>query len=239
MLPQSMKNSIDTTLFHASGYVGDKSSLNGALLHDINKTKTKGRVDYAVFQDKLDVFMRATSERKTCRVTYRQSTRGEVKTFCFAPVNILMYHDVLYIRGWAVPESGPAAPKYDKPWILMLHRVWEVIMEPRTWDELPDIDDSGFGMMNQNRVKAKIKFTDAAADYVSDRVWSEDQILEECDEGVILTFTASSPLELISWVLSFGAKAKLMEPEELKKEILRHLFSMLSIYDGDTQKQEK
>ena len=49
-----------------------------------------------------------------------------------------------------------------------------------------------------------------AADYVSERIWSDSQKIEKQDDGsVVLQITTSSEPELMAWVRSFGEEASL------------------------------
>lgn len=53
--------------------------------------------------------------------------------------------------------------------------------------------------MKEEPFRVKASFEPLAACYVSERVWSQDQVLEPRDDGgVILTFTATSKPEVIS-----------------------------------------
>lgn len=59
------------------------------------------------------------------------------------------------------------------------------------------------------------EFIGWAALYVSERIWSPDQVIE-CDGDRVRTkFTSSSEPGVISWVLSFGEHARLVGPESL------------------------
>ena len=67
--------------------------------------------------------------------------------------------------------------------------------------------------------------------YISDRIWSDDQkITPQEDGGIILEMTALSRSELISFVLSFDFKAKLLEPLDLAEEIKERLLKTLDKY---------
>ncbi len=54
----------------------------------------------------------------------------------------------------------------------------------------------------------QVKFAQEVAAYVSERTWSEDQVVRQLKNGkIILEFTARSRPEVVSWVLSFGRHA--------------------------------
>ena len=61
--------------------------------------------------------------------------------------------------------------------------------------------------MKDESFKVEIEFCGWSARYVAERTWTPDQKIKRIgDDKILLTFTASSEPELISWVLSFGAE---------------------------------
>ena len=67
-------------------------------------------------------------------------------------------------------------------------------------------------MIKEDAFKVEVEFNGWAAKYVSERIWSPDQKILKKGKKIILTFSASSEPELISWLLSFGEEAKLLKP---------------------------
>jgi len=88
-----------------------------------------------------------------------------------------------------------------------------------------------FGIIEGDPFKARVAFKHSAAKYVSERNWSDGQQLEyQPDGGVILEFTSTSEEEVISFVLSFGTNATLLEPKYLAEEIKKQLNIMAATY---------
>ncbi len=125
------------------------------------------------------------------------------------------------MSAWSVPNKGPAEKEYETN--LALHRIIEAELTDREF--IPDEKDqfrkkTTFGFMDGEPFEVKVEFAPSAARYVEERTWSEDQVIEKKrDGGVNLTFSATSELEVISWVLSFRATAKVLEPEWLVKMV--------------------
>ena len=80
---------------------------------------------------------------------------------------------------------------------------------------------SRFGIMNDSKeYTVKIWFNAREAAFIRERTWHESQeIREQKDGSLILTFTTSSLLEVKRWILSHGAGARVLAPESLKQEI--------------------
>jgi proteasome accessory factor B len=47
---------------------------------------------------------------------------------------------------------------------------------------------------------------------------------------VVITFAAGGRLEIVSWLLSYGRHAELLEPPELRQEVQRIVAEMAGMY---------
>jgi predicted DNA-binding transcriptional regulator YafY len=80
-------------------------------------------------------------------------------------------------------------------------------------------------------IGVKVRFTPTAARYVREARRHESQRLTPLpDGGVLAEFTVSGTEEIKSWILGFGAKAVVIEPEGLRAEIVEELRAMASHY---------
>ena len=76
-----------------------------------------------------------------------------------------------------------------------------------------------------------VQFTGFAAGFVSERIWSPDQEIRGLpDGGIEITFSASSEPELVSWVLSFGDEARVLEPDWLVEAVKSQVRRMWEKY---------
>ncbi len=76
-----------------------------------------------------------------------------------------------------------------------------------------------FGIIKDEKFEVEAEFTGWAAIYVEERVWSNDQIITRTGDKIRIKFTASSELEIISWILSFGDEARLLGPVDLVQQV--------------------
>ena len=92
-----------------------------------------------------------------------------------------------------------------------------------------------FGIIKEEAFNVRVEFTGWAAKYMAERIWSPDQKITKKKGGsTVLTFTASSEPELISWLLSFGDGAKLLKPDWLVDEVRETVNRMQNTYSGST-----
>jgi predicted DNA-binding transcriptional regulator YafY len=76
-----------------------------------------------------------------------------------------------------------------------------------------------------------VKFLPPAARFAQESRWHASQVLTQGRDGSLLArFTLSTTVEIKSWVPGFGANSVVIEPEELRAEIMRELEQMIRVY---------
>jgi predicted DNA-binding transcriptional regulator YafY len=184
-----------------------------------------GTIDYTPHHEIICNLIAAMEARKVCRITYKAAFNQRPKTFLIKPLKIFTHRDTLYLHAQRAKEPCKPyhAPDYDP--LLAIHRMKQVEIIERTFEYPSNFDfekafNRHFGVMKGEAFKVEVEFTGWAAQYVSERIWSQDQKIKNVGKDWIrLTFTASSESELISWVLSFEAKARLCSPSRIIDEI--------------------
>ncbi len=198
----------------------------------------KGYIDYASYEKQYSILLQATQKQKVCMVTYKRSPSKPARTFAFAPKRLISFRESLSFHGWEVDEAHPAQPKYDNALSLYLQRCQEVqmteldashISEPPYAQESTKVGP--FGIMQGDSFRVRILFAAETAAYIYDRVWSNRQSMTVQDDGsLMLDFDAQSPPEIVSWVFSFGAKAKVLEPHWLRDELKKQVTMLAQSY---------
>ena len=152
------------------------------------------------------------------------------------PLKLFSHHETLYLHAPKAMEPGTRyrEPEYDP--LLAIHRIRQVDVTERPFEFPKDYDfekvfNSHFGIIKDEAFKITVEFTGFAAVYVSERVWSPDQkIVKTGEDGIRLTFSASSEPELIAWVLWFGDEAKALKPKWLVKKVRDTILRMEAVY---------
>lgn len=229
MLPRAIDSRADTTLRQASAYIPEGDTAYLAATSAIGGTLSKGRIDYSVFREFLNPLLRAIAGKTVCEVAYKSPHAEEPRIFDFAPMRLLAHGESLYIIGWEVKPKGTPLPAHEDSTTLLAHRVRHVRPTRRTWSGLPELKDTGaFGVMRGEPFTASVRITTPEATaYVAERIWSENQkIVTHQDGSLTLTMTAQSAPEVLSWVLSLGSAAELLEPDWLRETIQREIEAM-------------
>jgi len=88
-----------------------------------------------------------------------------------------------------------------------------------------------FGLFHAKPISVKVIFDKELSEYIQRRTWHPSQKIKELKDGRILfSMTASGKEEIKVWILSFGAKAKVLSPKFLRGEIEIDLLKTMAYY---------
>ena len=77
-----------------------------------------------------------------------------------------------------------------------------------------------FGVFQGEGVKVKIRFAPDAAGYIKEKIWHDNQkIVPQKDGSIVFEAEVAGTEEIKFWILSWGSKAQVIEPESLREEI--------------------
>jgi len=99
---------------------------------------------------------------------------------------------------------------------------------------------ASWGVFYNDEVEiVKLKFTRKVANRVTNlRYHPSQRIIEECSDGsVILEFEVCGLVEMQSWILQWGSQVEVLEPMELREEILQTAQRIVEKYGSKVQKQ--
>jgi biotin operon repressor len=188
-----------------------------------------GYIDYTEQQETIRILIRALNDRKICQITYKAALSNTPKSFFIKPLKLFSHKDTLYLNAKIARPSGK---QYNKPFfdpILAVHRILKLqvtdrsFVFPKNYNFLKNFDGH-FGLIKGKPFKVELEFSDYAAKYVSERIWSKNQKVEMLNNGKLkLCFTAHSKLELKSWYLSFGDRVKAIKPVWLKNNSISNI----------------
>ena len=143
----------------------------------------------------------------------------------------------------------PAAPGHSSYVIAYCHRTNEIRtfkierigaieVTPEPYVIPPDFDadeflGSSWGIAVYGEVKTiklKIKAPETIR-IMEETIWHPSQVVEKKKDGsVIMTLRVTDTVELASWILGWGEKVEVLEPAELRQEIIETARGMLEVY---------
>jgi hypothetical protein len=217
MLSRDVLERIDESVFNLSlRLIEEYSSIIDADKRPEYFFHIGGIVDYHPHKDTLDKLVLAQQKRLVSFIKYRTTSSAyeDTREVVFAPGRIISRANTLYVLGAALADENDTYT--FKYWThLAVHRILLLSITNAVFDfdvTLPD--SSVFGFPHVEPKTYRIRFLPGAhADYVRERIWAEEQsIEEEEDGGLILTVTVATESEIMNWVKSFGEHCQLLGP---------------------------
>ncbi len=185
-------------------------------LHDVNEAPH-------LYQDRIEHvndMITALLREERLRVTHGSVAKWQ-KHFVLEPYTLVVYKKGLYLAGNSHHHQGLRIFSLDGfrdvEWLKGEKFEYPADYQPA------QLSEGMFGLIGGPRTRVRIRFDDKVARFVRRRQWHPTQEIKRVDGGVELTMEVAGTVELLSWVLGFGDKAEVLEPESLRDEIAGEL----------------
>lgn len=196
-----------------------------------------GARDYSGAAAFVEGLQRALLHQYRVRMTYAKQGREAADGYEVDPYTLVFHKGGVYLLGFA---HNRAAMR-----LFALERIRGIEVTRQRF-EIPDGYEpeaqfrSAFGLVSDTRMRVRVRFSPDIAHAVRERLWMPEQKVGTDREGrVTVEFEAAGEKELVSWILSYGAHAEVLEPPELRREVKRHVREMREFYRGKDKKTEK
>ncbi|HEY6560822.1 MAG TPA: transcriptional regulator [Polyangiaceae bacterium] len=186
--------------------------------------------NYAEKTEELDDLFQSVSDLRPLSLRYRSAGKADEERITIHPYALVMHRDSVYCVGYHVQK------KEIRTFVLDRMRDTQCGFTERF--DLPKdfaIDDyfqGEFGVWKETkRHKVVIDFDAQAAEYIRmRRVHPTQKLSALAGGGVRLTMTVGSLNQLTSWILEWGPRARVVEPEELVERVTAELEAALGNY---------
>jgi predicted DNA-binding transcriptional regulator YafY len=194
-----------------------------------------GSIDYTPHQDTIRVLIEAMDNHKICKIMYKSIMASRAKTFYIKPLKIFSHKDSVYVHACLARTPGKPYSEPEFNPLLAIHRIKKIEITDRLFNFPKKYDfektfKQNFGVIKEDAFEVEVEFTGWAARYVSERIWSPDQKIHKKNGKTNLIFSASSEPELISWLLSFGDKVKVLSPDQISEKLIETIKNTRRIY---------
>ena len=159
----------------------------------------------------------AVAERRKLEVLYRAYGRPRADRHVVHPYALSFAEGALYLIGFSEARQAIRVFRVD--------RVERAALREEKFDVPEEFDaeawlGEAFGACREDRThEVRIEFTPREAPWIRERTWHPTQRIEELKwGGVVLSMRVAGLSEVLGWVLSFGAGAKVLGPEELVRK---------------------
>lgn len=188
-----------------------------------------GSRDYSRVAEQLSCLREALLYQYHVTLSYAARGRSGAQRYDVEPYTLIVYRGGLYLLGYARNRAALRT--------FAVERIIDVAVRAERF-EIPEEFNAeeqlrrAFGIVAEPVMTVRIRFSAEVAASVRERTWHESQqIAEQPDGGIVVTFVAGGRMEIIAWILSFGAHAVVLEPEDLREEIRRVLQDLGKAYE--------
>ncbi len=181
----------------------------------------------------LEQITRAWAERRVVRLWYRSPRSGELRQRDLAPYFLEVSGPAYscYVIGYDNWARGLRTFKLDRlERAQMLDQDYQI---PPDFDAHAYLLDSWGIMRGESLIEVVLQFSPEVSALVRERAWHPSQAIDElADGGLLFTVRISDPREMRPWIRSWGADVEVLEPPELRAEMIEQARRMAQLYQG-------
>jgi len=187
--------------------------------------------DYHDQSQLIDDLIVATEDRCFTHITYQSARSTEPLTYPVHPYGLVYHRGSLYLVAQSEQHDEIRTFKVDR--ISAVAKETLKFSKPADFDLKEYLKDSlGIFHGTGEPQRVVIRFDKEVTRYIQEHRWHPSQTLTPQPDGSIRVELQLSDLhEVKAWVLSFGAKARVEEPEELRDAIVSELHDATLQYE--------
>jgi predicted DNA-binding transcriptional regulator YafY len=186
--------------------------------------------DYGRFKEILNRVTEAALNRKTIEIVYYTMSRKKETRRRVDPYRVWFFNGTFYLIGRCHMRNEVRIFALDR--IKMLHQTKETFLVPEDFS-LEDFMGSSFGVYQGPPIQIKVWFHPDVAGYIKEKIWHESQqIHPQPDGSIIFEAQVAGTDEIRFWIMTWGSKAEVLEPESLREEIRAEAERMAGRYEG-------
>jgi predicted DNA-binding transcriptional regulator YafY len=175
----------------------------------------------------------AVIQRKVIDIVYYTMSRRRMTKRKVAPYQVWFYDGTFYLIGLCSLANEIRIFALDR--IKMLRTTNENFDIPSDFD-YDALTNKSFGVFQGPSVKIKVWFDKEIAGYIREKVWQSSQrIHEQRDGSIIFEAEVSGTDEVKFWLMSWGSKALVLEPDYLREEIRSECSLTIDNYNNQVE----
>lgn len=182
------------------------------------------------FQHKtLSFFVRtikAIREKKLMEIEYRSAKNGRLQWRSITPVTFYNAGKTHYLIGM----------HHDTPKMFTLERIsaFRFTDQSSSIKDVPTLSELfkySWGSFTGGAItRVRLLFHDDLEQYMSEKFWVENQEVKHTDEGFEVIMQVKLSNEFIAWILGWGNAVQIVEPKELRENVLKKAKSIVEKY---------
>ena len=193
--------------------------------------------DYGRFREIINRVNDACAGRRSVEMIYYTMSRRKESKRRVDPYRIWFFSGSFYLIGFCHLRKEIRVFTVDR--IKMLHLTEEKFEIPEDF-RFEEFIGRSFGVFQGEPVHVRVRFSPDVAGYIKEKIWLSDQKIEALDDGsIIFEADVSGTDEIRFWIMSWGSKAEVIEPEALRQEIQTEAEAVLDRYSRGVMSYEE
>ena len=177
----------------------------------------------------VDRILEAALNQRRLSMRYHSVSSGTEKTYRIDPYRLVYAQGGLYL--WAY------VPAYDALRTFAVQRIRHVTPLNESFDIAEELDrramSDSLGVHEGPTAHVEVEFAPQVAPFVVERIWHPSQtVTQRSDGSVIVALEVCVDTALTTWILGYGASARVLEPAHLADEIAAELSRARARYEG-------
>lgn len=195
--------------------------------------------DYSNKVEELDDLFQAVADLRPLHLFYHSHGKDKDERIAIHPYALVFHRDAIYCVGLHLKHGEIRTFQVDRM------RDTECATEERfvlpTEFKVEDYFQGEFGIWrSRDKHRVVVEFDPAVAEYVRTRkVHATQRLVPTVGGGVRLTMTIGDLTPVVSWVLEWGARARVIEPEALRVRVVEELQNALQQYEVTAHRPRK
>ncbi|QDU61033.1 hypothetical protein Pan216_18860 [Planctomycetes bacterium Pan216] len=188
-----------------------------------------GASDYSDKANLIDDLLVAVEDCRQVLIDYQSLRATEPVTYAVNPLGITFHQGSLYLIAHSLDHKEIRTFKVDR--VGSVERTDLPFPRPDDFN-LERFYEKTFGVFRgKSEVTVVVRFTGWAARHVIERTWpSCRDIGRRADGSVVATFVVNATEELKTWILGFGANARVSSPANFREDVSNELAAALNGY---------
>ena len=155
----------------------------------------------------------ATLRQRQATIRYHSFSSNRTKDYLIEPYRLLYAQGGLYLFAYV--------PEYEQMRTFAVERIARLSLLETTFQPVHSL---GIGINQGPPQRVEVEFTPRIAPYVREREWhASQQTTPRGDGALVLSLDVCVDEALRSWILGFGAQARVIAPETLVSDIAAEL----------------
>jgi len=177
----------------------------------------------------------ALLERKQLHILYHGRARDKTTERDISPQRLIYYRNNWYLDAWCHARKGLRSFSLDRIRPIYVDDIRAIEIDEKTL-QAHYADAYGIFAGTANKI-ATLRFSSRAAKWVADEQWHPQQSGTILASGEYdLNIPYNNPTELIMDILKYGQDVEVLEPAELRHEVIDRLQTTLKHYTSGKHK---